>query len=76
LERKGPDDSREIAKERGDGDMTEDKIKRLVDDLCQLYELTPYEFITRDLERSLIEVVRWLTQLYVFGVKSERRMDG
>jgi len=56
--------------------MTEDKIKRLVDDLCQLYELTPHDFITRDLERSLIEVVRWLTQLYVFGVKSERRMDG
>jgi hypothetical protein len=55
--------------------MVEDKIRRLVDDLCQLYELTPPELTTSKLEKSIIEVTKWLALLYVFGVKSEGRMD-
>ena len=53
--------------------MAKSKIEKLVDDLNQLYKSTPTWLITRDLEKSLIEVTKWLARLYVF--ESERRMN-
>jgi len=56
--------------------MIENKIQEVIENLCQLYELTPPELVTHNLEKSLIEVAKWLTRLHIQGIKSERRMDG
>jgi len=53
--------------------MIESKIKKLIRNLSQLYQLTSPELITYDLDKSLIEVTKWLARLYVF--ESERRMN-
>jgi hypothetical protein len=53
--------------------MIENKIKELIRNLSQFLQLTSPELITRDLEKSLIEVTKWLARLYIF--ESERRMN-
>jgi hypothetical protein len=55
--------------------MTKDNVEKLIGDLCQLYELTPPGLITSDLEKSLIEVTKWLAWLGVLGVKPEGRIS-
>lgn len=56
--------------------MTKDNVEKLIGDLCQLYELTPPGLITGDLEKSLIEVTKWLTWLCVLKVKPKKAHDG
>jgi hypothetical protein len=55
--------------------MAKNKIKKLVDDLNQLYKSTPPGLITPDLEKSLIEVIKWLARLFVLGIKPKKRVE-
>jgi len=55
--------------------MAKSKIEKLVDDLNQLYKSTPTWLITRDLEKSLIEVTKWLARLFVLGIEAKKRIN-
>jgi hypothetical protein len=55
--------------------MAKSKIKKLIDDLNQLYKSTPPGLITHDLEKSLIEVTKWFARLFVLGIESKKRVN-